>query len=77
MIAGNVEARTDYECDLSCTTGSSSAGNNATELPPPGIFNPPYLINNDNTQLNIITKVNTDKYFVFKPVQFSVHVAGF
>ena len=58
VAAGNVGANTDFQCLLSCADGPSAAGSNAAGLPSAGIFNPPYLINNNGTQLNINTKVH-------------------
>ena len=56
--AGTVDARDDFVCLLSCQTGQSAAGANATiTLPPPGVFNPPYAINNNGTQLDLSAKV--------------------
>lgn len=58
VAAGNIEDNTDFVCLLSCSDGTSAAGSNAAGLPSAGIFNPPYLINNNGTQLDIKTKVH-------------------
>lgn len=47
---------TDFVCKMDCHKGPSAA-NGAPNVPPEGIFNPPYTINNNLTQVNITVKV--------------------
>ena len=46
-----------FGCSLSCQDGASAAGGSTSDLPPAGIFTPPYSINDGNVQLPIDTKV--------------------
>jgi hypothetical protein len=56
--AGTVPDNNNFVCILECQSGQSAAGGNASiTTPPPGVFSPPYAINNNNTQLSINTKV--------------------
>ena len=50
-----VDANTDFYCKLTCNSGTG-ASPNATFIAPPGIYDPPYKINNNNTQLDLNTK---------------------
>lgn len=55
--AGTVDPSTSFGCSLSCQNGASAAGGNRGNLPPAGIFAPPYSINSADSQLPIDTKV--------------------
>ena len=57
--AGNIGAATDFVCKLSCKTGLEEVASiaNGHQLPPAGIFEPPFSINVNLTQVPIITKV--------------------
>ena len=55
---GTVDANTDFYCKLTCTSGTE-ASPNATFVAAPGIYDPPYKINNNNTQLDLSTKVRS------------------
>ncbi|CAL8465181.1 g4716 [Coccomyxa elongata] len=46
---------TDFICKMDCHKGPFAA-NGAPNVPPEGIFNPPYTINNNLTQVNITVK---------------------
>ncbi|KAK9915638.1 hypothetical protein WJX75_001864 [Coccomyxa subellipsoidea] len=56
---GNILPANDFQCRLSCAWGPS-AKSDSVQGPraqiPPGIFNPPYAINNANNQMNISIK---------------------
>ena len=52
----NVDPATDFDCKLTCASGTG-ASPNATFIAPSGIYDPPYMINNNNTQLDLATKV--------------------
>ena len=55
LAESTVDANTDFYCKLTCTSGTG-ASPNATFIAPPGIYDPPYKINNNNTQLELSTK---------------------
>ncbi len=54
--AGKAGPNTDFQCRIDCHKGPAAA-NGAPNVPPAGIFDPPYTINNNNTQVNITVKV--------------------
>ncbi|KAK9808029.1 hypothetical protein WJX73_006288 [Symbiochloris irregularis] len=57
--AGYVPPANDYICRLTCQWGpmtNSSMNNGGTAQVPPGIFDPPYRINNGNSQANLSDK---------------------
>lgn len=56
--AGLAGPATDFVCKMDCRKGPSAA-NGASNVPPPGIFDPPYTINNNLTQVNITVKVRS------------------
>ena len=60
---GQVDANTDFYCKLTCTSGTG-ASPNATFIAPPGIYDPPYKINNNNTQLDLAIKVRLQSILV-------------
>ena len=56
--AGSPAPATDFVCKLTCQSGLGAAGNaNASSLPAPGIFDPPYAIDNGASHLPLSTKV--------------------
>ena len=58
QFAGNIGAATDFVCKLNCKNGLAEV-TGLTNLPPPsaGIFDPPYAINVNLTQVPVGTKV--------------------
>lgn len=56
LVAGMAGPATDFLCRMDCHKGPSAA-NGAPNVPPEGIFDPPYTINNNLTQVNITVKV--------------------
>jgi len=58
-----VDANTDFYCKLTCTSGTG-ASPNASFIAPPGIYDPPYKINNNNTQLDLAIKVRLQSVLV-------------
>lgn len=58
--AGDVPSAVDFMCKLTCKTGIAEVQTVTNlPLPPAGIFNPPYAINVNLTQVPISTKVSS------------------
>ncbi len=62
----DADPATDFDCKLTCASGTA-ASPNATFIAPPGIYNPPYMINNNNTQLDLATKVTPLTSVLYHP----------
>ena len=72
QCAGKIGAATDFVCKLNCKNGLAEVtGLTNLPLPPAGIFDPPYAINVNLTQIPIDTKVTYLSYSAPAPLDFA------